>query len=51
MKIVSLRVRQADDESVDYGNDRLIFSLETQVGPARGDTRERRAHRILCARS
>ena len=31
MKIVGLRVRQADEESVDYGNDGLVFSLETPV--------------------
>ena|SRR5882724_674034 len=31
MKIVGLSVRQADEESVDYGNERLVFSLETPV--------------------
>jgi catechol 2,3-dioxygenase-like lactoylglutathione lyase family enzyme len=29
MKILGLKVRQADEESVDYGNERLHFSLET----------------------
>lgn len=29
MKLVGLRVRQADEESVDYGHDHLVFSLET----------------------
>jgi catechol 2,3-dioxygenase-like lactoylglutathione lyase family enzyme len=29
MRIVGLKVRQADEESVDYGDDRLVFSLET----------------------
>lgn len=29
MKIVGLRLWQADDKSVDYGNDALVFSLET----------------------
>jgi catechol 2,3-dioxygenase-like lactoylglutathione lyase family enzyme len=32
MKIVGLRIRQADHESVDYGSDvGLVFSLETPV--------------------
>jgi catechol 2,3-dioxygenase-like lactoylglutathione lyase family enzyme len=31
MRIVGLRVRQSDEESVDYGDDRLLFSLETPV--------------------
>jgi predicted lactoylglutathione lyase len=32
MKIVGLRIRQTDEESVDYGNDLgLVFSLETPV--------------------
>jgi catechol 2,3-dioxygenase-like lactoylglutathione lyase family enzyme len=32
MKIVGLQVRQADEESVDYGTDvGLVFSLETPV--------------------
>jgi catechol 2,3-dioxygenase-like lactoylglutathione lyase family enzyme len=31
MKIVGLTVRQADEESVDYGNEQLVFSLETPV--------------------
>jgi catechol 2,3-dioxygenase-like lactoylglutathione lyase family enzyme len=31
MKIVGLRIRQSDGESVDYGNERLLFSLETPV--------------------
>lgn len=31
MRIIGLHVRQADAESVDYGNDRLVFSLETPV--------------------
>jgi catechol 2,3-dioxygenase-like lactoylglutathione lyase family enzyme len=32
MKIVGLKVRQADGESVDYGSDAgLVFSLETPV--------------------
>jgi catechol 2,3-dioxygenase-like lactoylglutathione lyase family enzyme len=31
MKIVGLKVRQAAEESVDYGNERLVFSLETPV--------------------
>lgn len=31
MKIVGLEVLQCDAESVDYGNDRLLFSLETPV--------------------
>jgi catechol 2,3-dioxygenase-like lactoylglutathione lyase family enzyme len=29
MKIAGLKVRQSDEESVDYGDDRLVFSLET----------------------
>ena len=29
MKLVGLRIRQADAESVDYGNEGLVFSLET----------------------
>jgi catechol 2,3-dioxygenase-like lactoylglutathione lyase family enzyme len=29
MKRVGLRIRQADAESVDYGHDQLVFSLET----------------------
>jgi catechol 2,3-dioxygenase-like lactoylglutathione lyase family enzyme len=29
MKLVGLSIRQADDESVDYGNEALVFSLET----------------------
>jgi catechol 2,3-dioxygenase-like lactoylglutathione lyase family enzyme len=29
MKLVGLRIRQADEQSVDYGNDQLVFSLET----------------------
>ncbi|HEY6924969.1 MAG TPA: VOC family protein [Steroidobacteraceae bacterium] len=29
MKLVGLTIRHADDESVDYGNDELVFSLET----------------------
>ncbi len=29
MQLVGLRVRQADAESVDYGNEQLVFSLET----------------------
>jgi catechol 2,3-dioxygenase-like lactoylglutathione lyase family enzyme len=31
MKILGLKVRQADGESVDYGNENLVFSLETPV--------------------
>src|SRR5262245_39118550 len=31
MRIVGLRIRQSDDESVDYGTERLLFSLETPV--------------------
>jgi catechol 2,3-dioxygenase-like lactoylglutathione lyase family enzyme len=31
MKLLGLRVRQADEESVDYGTDKLVFSLETPV--------------------
>jgi catechol 2,3-dioxygenase-like lactoylglutathione lyase family enzyme len=31
MKLVGLRIRQADEESVDYGADKLVFSLETPV--------------------
>jgi catechol 2,3-dioxygenase-like lactoylglutathione lyase family enzyme len=31
MKLVGLRVRQANEESVDYGHDSLVFSLETPV--------------------
>jgi catechol 2,3-dioxygenase-like lactoylglutathione lyase family enzyme len=31
MKLVGLSVRQADEESVDYGNEALVFSLETPV--------------------
>jgi catechol 2,3-dioxygenase-like lactoylglutathione lyase family enzyme len=32
MRIVGLQIRQADDESVDYGSDvGLVFSLETPV--------------------
>jgi catechol 2,3-dioxygenase-like lactoylglutathione lyase family enzyme len=32
MKIAGLKIRQADDESVDYGSDvGLVFSLETPV--------------------
>jgi catechol 2,3-dioxygenase-like lactoylglutathione lyase family enzyme len=31
MKIVGLKVRQSDEESVDYGDERLVFSLETPV--------------------
>jgi catechol 2,3-dioxygenase-like lactoylglutathione lyase family enzyme len=31
MKIVGLSVRHADGESVDYGDDKLVFSLETPV--------------------
>jgi catechol 2,3-dioxygenase-like lactoylglutathione lyase family enzyme len=36
MKLVGLRIRQADEESVDYGNEGLVFSLEspTDRGPA-----------------
>ena len=29
MQLVGLRIRQTDAESVDYGNDQLVFSLET----------------------
>ena len=29
MQLLGLRLRQADDESVDYGSDGLAFSLET----------------------
>jgi len=29
MEILGLRVRHSDDESVDYGNQGLVFSLET----------------------
>lgn len=29
MKLLGLTIRQADDESVDYGNEALVFSLET----------------------
>jgi catechol 2,3-dioxygenase-like lactoylglutathione lyase family enzyme len=31
MKLVGLRVRQTDEASVDYGNERLVFSLETPL--------------------
>ncbi len=31
MKLLGLRVRQADAESVDYGTEKLVFSLETPV--------------------
>ncbi|MDB6091540.1 MAG: hypothetical protein JWN85_4324 [Gammaproteobacteria bacterium] len=34
MKLLGLRIRQSDDESIDYGNDRLVFSLETPVDGA-----------------
>ena len=29
MKLLGLRIRQSDSESVDYGNEGLVFSLET----------------------
>jgi catechol 2,3-dioxygenase-like lactoylglutathione lyase family enzyme len=29
MKLLGLKIRQADEESVDYGNEGLVFSLET----------------------
>lgn len=29
MKLLGLKIRQSDEESVDYGNDGLVFSLET----------------------
>ena len=29
MTLIGLRIRQADDDSVDYGNEGLVFSLET----------------------
>jgi catechol 2,3-dioxygenase-like lactoylglutathione lyase family enzyme len=29
MKLLGLSIRQADNESVDYGNEALVFSLET----------------------
>jgi catechol 2,3-dioxygenase-like lactoylglutathione lyase family enzyme len=29
MELLGLRIRQADEESVDYGNQGLVFSLET----------------------
>ena len=29
MKLLGLRIRQSDEESVDYGNEGLVFSLET----------------------
>ena len=29
MKLLGLSIRQANDESVDYGNEALVFSLET----------------------
>lgn len=36
MKLLGLRVRQADEESVDYGDDSgLVFSLETPVDKKR----------------
>ena len=35
MKIVGLSIRQHDAESVDYGNERLLFSLETPVNGRR----------------
>jgi catechol 2,3-dioxygenase-like lactoylglutathione lyase family enzyme len=31
MQIIGLRVRSADEESVDYGDQNLVFSLETPV--------------------
>lgn len=31
MNLLGLRVRQQDDKSVDYGIDRILFSLETPV--------------------
>jgi catechol 2,3-dioxygenase-like lactoylglutathione lyase family enzyme len=34
MTMLGLRLRQADDDSVDYGTDRLVFSLETPVNGA-----------------
>jgi catechol 2,3-dioxygenase-like lactoylglutathione lyase family enzyme len=31
MKLLGLNIRQSDEESVDYGSERLLFSLETPV--------------------
>lgn len=31
MELLGLVIRHADEESVDYGNERLVFSLETPV--------------------
>jgi catechol 2,3-dioxygenase-like lactoylglutathione lyase family enzyme len=31
MELIGLRVRSADEESVDYGDEHLVFSLETPV--------------------
>jgi catechol 2,3-dioxygenase-like lactoylglutathione lyase family enzyme len=34
MKLLGLRARKADEESVDYGDERTVFSLETPVDGA-----------------
>jgi catechol 2,3-dioxygenase-like lactoylglutathione lyase family enzyme len=35
MKLLGLRIRQSDSESVDYGDDSLVFSLETPTNGER----------------